>query len=288
MPAQPRPPHAPRRAQRSALAYWVDYVLLRAAVAALSYILLLHSLRTWWQAATLSGIATAMFCLAAEIVRRWRKHRDDQAIRGQLRDSLLLETLVMMAPDAFMRRAQQLLELFTGLRAVSHAGNTLLAERGQALVYCMLLQRHPESEVSLQTILQCFHALRQSRAQEGLLFSTAPFCREAEEFIRRLPLPITLVTARELLPLLPAVGMRVTQEQIDDAIARQAQQEREQRRKARFAVLSGTRLRAYLLCGFLLMAVAALTYYPVYYIIAAGTCFLLAALCFARRKLSAA
>lgn len=282
------------RRQRGLLPRILDGLLTFAA-AALAALLLLRTLAhppALWVGCLFFAALASLFRLQWQ---QWRLCKRAQKKRREYARDHLLERLVLMPEHEFYGLCAAVVEDLPDARILCRTRDGMVAQTGGQRVLMALLQRHPQSQVTPQDILDFHRRMQRTGVTSGVLLCTAAFAPNCQSFIQRGELPIELVRPEELLRLATALGLLPGDAELEAALLGSLQREQAQR-KARQKQLPASLLRPelarrYATCGLLILGCGFLFGLQLYYTLCAWGCFALSGLCLAlprlRRRASA-
>lgn len=258
---------------RNRVARALDWIVLRATIAAGAYVLLVFFVRPSWLALLLAAIITAMFCVAAHMLKKARYEKFVSGQMEKLRGEYMLEQLIMMpreqlrsVVEAYTLKLPNVLDLW------EQDGNLLARREDESYMLVSMLQIHPSHKAGADELLEAYRIALECSANGLLLYSTAAFAEDAEALSKRLSIPISLFPPKKLVALAGEAELLPSESETEAALDVIISQKREQNLSLRLNAFSAGKVRQYLVCAGILAVASFITGYYVYYPILAAVC----------------
>jgi hypothetical protein len=262
---------------RTILARTLDFIALRAIV----YVafLLWFALQTGNMLLSyiLAGVATGMLSVALALYKSIRLERFIAQKRLELTRSFCLEQMVLMAREPFVRLLAEMANR-CGLAAVRLSSRGVLyQDKDDEEGMLFAIQTHPDEQIDTAALLDCYRFLEQNGLSRGILPLTAELSQKASALLDKLETPSLALWSRgKLLSLAQTLGILPDAEQIEKGILFELEQHRLRLAKLRKQAFAVSRVRAYVICGFVLFFAAILTGQHLYYPLMGAVCFFMA------------
>ncbi|MFZ5974445.1 MAG: hypothetical protein ACOYU3_03420 [Bacillota bacterium] len=274
--------------QRSRVAHIFDYVGLRLLTALVLYMIFRTMLQQVWGAVALALIGAAMVSVIAYMIQCVRLERFTEQTRKEFTQNLLLEKLIVMPRKELYAWCGRLAWRTGGYRIADQVEEGLIIERFSERILFTLCQRHPQSRLMPQDVLDFYHAVNKTDATSGVLLSTAPLDADCNPFLSHLDKDITLCGPERVLALARNLDLLPAETALEDELIRQLKEHRDKRREnfQRFKkeFLLPAKAKRYGLCGLIILLGGMLIGQTLYYAVFASACFALALLSLLRGK----
>lgn len=262
---------------RSALARTLDFAALRAIM--FIAFLLWFSLQTSniMLSCILSGCATGMVSVALGLYKNIRLDKFVAQKRRELTRIYMLEQFVLMPRRDFVRRmAAMARQSGYEVEQLSQRG-VLCRDKAQNPLMLFALQNHPEDEIGPHQVVDSYRYLMQQNIAEGILVCTAALNERASSLLTKLKAPaFTVWDQDKLLALARALDMLPDADEVEQGLLVEIEQRRLRLRQFKKQAFATTRVRSYLICGFVLFFAAIITGQHLYYPIMGAVCFFMA------------
>ncbi len=258
---------------KAVFARFVDFVMLRAFIFFAQFFLFLHLSKSITAALLISGFLTAAVCIMLHILKANRIKSFIQKDIEDLKRKCLLETITLMDYYEFK---DYMNNLFIGMDQIKKASYGFSAKMQEQ--YMFVLHNHPATKCEADFVLNIF---RNNKGKKVTIVALSEFSDCAKSLAKQIG-NINLISGEEVLKLAANANM-LPDEQTAKA---KAEEDMEQNiitlSKIRDAALSGTKVKAYILCGITALLWSLITGFRFYYPIIGLGCFALAFI--SRRK----
>lgn len=274
--------------QRSKAAHVFDFIGLRLLSLLGLFLVFRMLLPQIWGAIFLAVLGTAMLSLAVFMVHNTRLERFIERTRSEFTQKLLLERLMVMSRKDLRAWCARLAWRTGGYRVVGATEDGLIVERFRERILFTLLQRHPQSRLTPQDVLEFYHAVVRAQVSAGVLLSTAPVSEDCKPFLARLERDITLCGPERVLRLSSGMDFMPDEDTLNSELilelkARHAAN-KEKFQNFRKQILLPAKARRYGLCGLIILLGGILIGQTLYYAVFASACFGLALLSLIRGR----
>jgi len=259
---------------RSVVARVIDYVVLRFMLLFTLFVVLLYFSRAIVVSLLIAIFITIAICLALVLVRRNRIRRYIERDILRIKQKCLLEELTLMESGAF---CDYISRLFDGLQNITPLEDGFLAEK-EGAVY-RVFQNHPSALCDADDILKI---RRQRRNERIIIVSLGEYSDAAKTFGSSLGM--RLVSGQTVLKMAAEKDMLPDEEAAQEKARREMSETIITLDKLKQHAFDKTKVRAYILCGLVVMAWSFVMGFRIYYPIIAIVCFVMAALTFRRNK----
>ena len=260
---------------RSFVARATDFMLLRAGVLIVVFILMLQ----WSRSLTVSIPVAALFTIALSITLiLYKRKKADKIFKKDmqhLREKCLLESLTLMNGQEY---AEYMARLFPGMNHMNDIPGGFLADYKGTVI--AVFHNHPSSECSVSQTVDAYRLCKD--AKKIAIISLSDFATDAVKFAENAG--VTLISGKKVLriagekDMLPdehSAEVRAKQE-MEDAIVSMERVKR--------SAFSRTKVRAYIMCGLVTMIWPLISGWRFYYPIISILCFLFAFVSYKRGK----
>jgi len=259
---------------RSMLARFMDYVMLRFMLLFSLFIVLLYFSRSISVSALIALFTTLAASLTLALIRRRSIRRYMERDLLRIKQKCLLEELTLMNGEDF---AAYISRLFDGLDDVALLEGGISAAKNGSIF--RVFQSHPSAICDVNDVLK---VCRIHRGQKIVIVSLGEFSEAAKTFgigqqIRFIPgkSVLKMASERDMLPDEDAAQEKARREMRDSIITFD---------KLKQHAFSKTKIKAYMLCGLVVMGWSFVMGFRIYYPIIAVVCFVMAAVTFRRNK----
>jgi hypothetical protein len=259
---------------RSMVARFMDYVVLRFMLLFTLFIVLLYFSRSIMTALLIAIFITTAVSLVLVLFRR-RKIRlyiDHDLLR--IKQKCLLEELTLMNEDEF---AAYVSRLFDGLDEVTLIEDGFSAMKNGAIYH--VFQNHPSVKCDVDDLLK---VCRNHRGQNIVIVALGEFSESAKTFSSGQN--ISLVTGKSVLRMAAERDMLPDEETAQEKARREMRESIVTLDRLKQHAFNKTKVKAYMLCGLVVMGWSLVIGFRIYYPIIAVICFVMAAVTFHRNK----
>ncbi len=260
---------------RSLLARATDFILLRAALLIVVFILMLQWSHSLTVSIPVAVLITAAFSIALILVRRKKADKIFKKDMQRIREKCLLESLTLMNSREY---ADYMVRLFPGLIPSQDMPGGFLADYKEARV--AVLHNHPNSDCTVSQILDAYRLCKNEK--KTIMISLSAFTEDAAKFAENAG--IKLVPGKEVLRIAGEKDMLPDEHSAEE----QARQEMEDTivsmERVKRSAFSKTKVRAYIICGLVTMIWPLVGGWRFYYPIISSLCFILAIVSYKRGK----
>lgn len=252
---------------RTILARGIDFLLLRAAMLFVIFILMLqwsHSLKVSIPVAvlvTVAGSITLILYKQKKIEKIFVK--DMQRIR----EKCLLESLTLMNSHEY---AEYMARLFPGMDHIEDMPGGLLADFKEAKM--AVFHNHPSSDCGVSQTVDAYRRCKD--VKHVVIVSLSAFSSDAVKFSEKAG--ITLVPGKEILRIAGEKGLLPDEHSAEERAKQEMEDAIVSIERIKRSAFSRTKIRAYIFCGLVTMIWPLIGGWRIYYPIISVVCFLLA------------
>ncbi|NLT96732.1 MAG: hypothetical protein GXW96_01005 [Christensenellaceae bacterium] len=252
----------------------IDYVALRFMLLFTLFVVLLYFSRAIIVSLLIAIFITIAVSLALVLVRRnkIRRHIERDILR--IKQKCLLEELTLMESGAFY---DYISRLFDGLHNITPTEDGFWAEKEGAEF--RVFQNHPSTQCGADDILKI---CRQRGGEQTIVVSLGEFSDAAKTF--GTSLGMRLVSGQTVLKMAAEKDMLPDEKAAQEKARREMSETIITLSKLKQHAFDKTKVKAYILCGMVVMAWSFVMGFRIYYPIIAIVCFVMAALTFRRNK----
>jgi len=252
----------------------IDYVVLRLMLLFALFGVLLYFSRAIVVSLLIAIFITTAISLALVLVRRGRIRRYIERDMLRIKQKCLLEELTLMESGAF---CDYISRLFDGLRGITPLEDGFVAEKKGAVF--RVFQNHPSALCDADDILKI---CRQHGGGQAVVVSLGEFSDAAKTFGSSLGM--RLISGKTVLKMAAEKDMLPDEEAAQEKARREMSETIITLDKLKQHAFDKAKVKAYIICGLVVMAWSFVMGFRIYYPIIAIVCFIMAALTFRRNK----
>lgn len=252
----------------------IDYAVLRFMLLFTLFAVLLYFSRAIVVSLLIAIFITIAVSLALVLVRRNRIRRYIERDILRIKQKCLLEELTLMESDAF---CDYISRLFDRLHNITPLEDGFLAEKEGAEF--RVFQNHPSTLCDADDILKI---CRQRRNERTIVVSLGEFSDAAKTFGSSLGM--RLVSGQTVLKMAAEKDMLPDEDAAQEKARREMNETVITLGKLKQHAFDKTKVKAYILCGLVVMAWSFVLGFRIYYPLIAIVCFVMAALTIRRNK----
>jgi ABC-type multidrug transport system fused ATPase/permease subunit len=260
---------------RSTVARFMDYVVLRFMLLFTLFIILLYFSRSFTVSLLISIFLTLTVSLILVLVRRNRIHRYIERDMSRIKQKCLLEELTMMTIERYTDYFRQLVD---GLTDISPTEYGFTAKKDDTM-FCVF-HNHPSSKCDVGDILK---VVREYAGQNTAIVSLSDFNEAAKTFAAGQG--IKLISGQSVLKAASDKDMLPDEEVAQEKARREMSDTIISLDRLKQSAFNKTKIKAYILCGLIIMCWSFVMGFHIFYPIIAVLCFVMAAVTFRRSKL---
>jgi len=259
---------------RSIIARFTDYVILRFALLFTLFIILVSLSRSIMVSLLIAVFITIAVSLALVLARRRRIKHFIERDMLRIKKKCLLEELTIMNTDEY---TNYLIRLFEGLSDITVTECGITAQKGDALYF--VYHNHPASTCDIGDVLKVY---RQYHEKNIVIVSLSEFSDSAQKFCTGQK--IELVSGESILKMAAEKNMLPDEEAAQQKASKEMNDTIITFGRLKQAAFNKTKVKAYILCGLVVMCWPFIIGFRIYYPIIAVFCFIMAAVTFHRNK----
>jgi hypothetical protein len=259
---------------RSIVARAIDYAVLRFMLLFTLFVVLLYFSRAIIVSLLIAIFITTAVSLVLVLIRRGRIRRYIERDIMRIKQKCLLEELTLMESSAF---SSYISRLFDGVRDITPLEDGFLAKKNDMVF--RVFQNHPSTLCDVDDILK---VCRQCRDAGTVIVSLGEYSDAAKTFGSSLG--IRLVSGKMVLKMAAEKDMLPDEEAAQEKARREMSESIITLDKLKQHAFDKTKVKAYILCGLVVMGWSFVMGFRIYYPIISIVCFVMAALTFRRNK----
>ena len=263
---------------RSLVARIVDFVILRVMMLFILFLVFLYALRSLVPALLISVLITLAASLLLIVIKRRKANIYMQKDMQRLKKKCLLESLTVMDHNVFKDYMNR---LFDGkFLDVKDTANGFTAAIDKQKLY--VFHNHPMSQSNVADVLLAYRTLGESC--ELIIVSLASYSKEATTFSAALDNPVTLISGDDVLKLAEKKNMLPDDEAANEKVNKEMSDTVVTIKKIKKAALNRVKIRAYIICGIVIMCWPLISDFRFYYPIISLVCFVLAIISYRKSR----
>ncbi len=259
---------------RSIIARSIDFFVLRFMLLFLSFMLFLYFSRSFIAAILMSVFITLAVSLTLTLVKRRKTIRYIEKDTLRIKQKCLLETLTMMSVDDYSKYISR---LYDGLSDIRITEDGFTATKNGAGIY--VFHNHPSAICGVDSMLK---AARYINPKINTIISLSDFDKPATTFCAGNGLK--LITGGQILQQAAEKDMLPDEEAAKEKARKEMSETIITLDKLKKSAFSRTKVKAYILCGLVVMFWPFVMGFKIYYPIISIICFVMAAITFRKNK----
>ena len=262
---------------KSRLGLAIDRIALYLGVLAVSYIILFF--RTFRIISSALGALAILagFILVHLAFRAIRlRAREETLVQDLEREGLLARFRLLQEAD-FFRQALPWLKSAAQIDGLCNQAGAAMGTLGKNTVFLHLAATLPGQKATPEACAQAFHAYRRSGASHGYMIGLDGFALSSEQIEFLSASGIGLLNGKDFAAYLQKQGQTLTDEEWDKLLALKVAALRRHPDRGEFFL--PIHAKRYLTSAIVLLALSLMTRYGIYYMVIAGVCVVLAAVC---------
>jgi hypothetical protein len=260
---------------RSIIARAADYIMLRSVILTVVFIVMLQWSHSIAVAIPVAALVTVAVSIAMYIYRKRKVEKFFEKDLKRIREKCLLETLTLMNGREY---AEYIERLFPGTENVQPVPGGFLANcKGARMA---VLHNHPKSECGVAEIV---NALRQCKGEQKIvMISLSDYTEDAKKFSESAS--ITLISGSDVLRAAERMGLLPDEESAEKRARQEMEEAAVTMDRLRRYAFRRNKVRAYILCGLIILIWPLFGIWRFYYPVISVLCFILAVISYKRGK----
>lgn len=266
------------RGGRTLVARTVDFVLLRALLFFLVFVIVMYLSLSTTVALLISAFLTAAVSFAA---MAYNKRKIEKYITNDLRrikQKCLLEKLTFMGIDEYTDYINSMFDgKIAGIKQTEDGFHG--SYEGEAL---FALHNHPGGECSVSDVLKVYRLFENE--DKFILLSLAEISSEAKTMLSVIPKSVEIIGGKRLLEIAETKGMLPDEAEAEENAVKEMNATIVTLEKVKESAFSKAKVRGYIICGAVITAWPLITGFRIYYPIIAIACFAMAVITYKKSK----